>query len=404
MCGDWLAISMVELEGSARAMTSNAARLLIVGASVRAAAYSAGRAGFSVEACDLFGDADLQRCCPTTTIEDYPRGFITPVEQSDCDGWLYTGGLENYPRLVERLARSKPLLGNRGETLRRVRDPAVLARLLVRPGMAFPEWRADSKGLPMDGTWLCKGRRSSGGLQVARWTGDGTHVPDECYFQRYVPGTSASAVYVAAGCRSRWLGVSRQLIGSDWHGTESFRYAGSIATLDLHRDQQDVLATLGELLAEECRLEGLFGVDFVLRDRTIWPIEVNPRLPASVEVLERAAGFNALACHVDACTKGLLPTHLAAASSAAGKAIVYAHRRLTVDARASQSLLAANDGRATPIVADIPCPGTTIEAGMPIATVLADEQRFSDVEPALRARLAWLESVIYSELPKSATD
>ena len=373
---------------------NNPGRLLLIGASVRAAAQSALRVKYRVEACDLFGDADLQPCCPTTTIDDYPRGFIAAVERSDCDAWLYTGGLENYPRLVERMARAKPLLGNGGETLRRVRDPAMLARLFEQPGMAFPEWQADSAGLPLDGTWLCKGRRSSGGLQVARWTGSDAHAPESCYFQRYIAGEAGSAVYVAAGGQSRLLGTSQQLLGGDWKGAESFRYAGSIAPFGLHRDLEDVLATIGELLAAECQLTGLFGVDFALKENTIWPIEVNPRLPASVEVLERVGGFNAIACHVAACTQGRLPAPTRS-SLAVGKAIVYARRPVTVSFDAYHKLLAANKEGAWPVVADIPRQGTTIDAVMPIATVFAESARVTEIEPSLRAKQKWLEAIIY---------
>ncbi|MBX3415102.1 MAG: ATP-grasp domain-containing protein [Pirellulales bacterium] len=376
-------------------MTEAATRLLLVGASVRAAAQSARRAGFACQACDLFGDADLAPCCQTATIEDYPRGFLAAVAGTDGDGWLYTGGLENYPRLVDRMARIKPLWGNRGDALRRVRDPAVLSELLAKKGLAYPEWRASAQGLPTDGSWLCKGRRSSGGLQVTRWIGNSTTRPaNACYFQRYIAGTSGSAVYVAARGKCCWLGASRQLLDGGWSGAESFRYAGSVAPLDIHRDLQDMLATIGEVLAGEFQLAGLFGVDFVLADETVWPVEVNPRLPASVETLERVSGFNAVACHIAACCAGELPSP-PRAQGAAGKAIVYARQSLQVSAKTSHTLLETNVSTAWPIVADIPRGGTTIDAGMPIATVFAQAARVEGIEEALRAKQAWLEGMLY---------
>ena len=50
-------------------------------------------------------------------------------------------------------------------------------------------------------------------------------------------------------------------------------------------------------MSKAAGLRGLFGVDFVLRDGIPWPVEVNPRYTASVEVLEFAAGIRALTLH-----------------------------------------------------------------------------------------------------------
>ena len=49
-----------------------------------------------------------------------------------------------------------------------------------------------------------------------------------------------------------------------------------------------ILQQLGLDLARGCGLRGLFGVDFVLSEGVPWPVEINPRYTASVEVLEYA--------------------------------------------------------------------------------------------------------------------
>ena len=59
--------------------------LLIAGASVRAAAQSAVRAGFTVTAADLFGDRDLAAIAVTHSIEDYPEA-IRAIADS-CRRW-----------------------------------------------------------------------------------------------------------------------------------------------------------------------------------------------------------------------------------------------------------------------------------------------------------------------------
>src|SRR5262245_29259757 len=102
----------------AHAHEDNARSLIVVGASARAAAYSAWRAGFAPLACDLFGDADLRRLCPWSLARDYPAGLVATASQQPPCAWLFTGGLENHPSIVDDIARERPLLGNAGDILR----------------------------------------------------------------------------------------------------------------------------------------------------------------------------------------------------------------------------------------------------------------------------------------------
>ena len=120
-------------------------RLLIVGASARAAAFSARRAGIKPLAADLFGDVDLQCCCPTLRVECYPLGLIDALRKIDHSWqlgrtpWMITGALENQPDLVEQMAAEWPLYGNRAEVLRSIRDPAMLADALSAGGFLYPQ-------------------------------------------------------------------------------------------------------------------------------------------------------------------------------------------------------------------------------------------------------------------------
>src|SRR6478736_3550977 len=113
--------------------------LIILGASARGAAQSAIRSGFRPYAIDLFADLDLQRIAPAVQIERYPAEFLTALAAAPQAPWIYTGSLENYPRLVARLAKLRPLVGNGPEVLKKVRDPRWLAELLASFAVRFPE-------------------------------------------------------------------------------------------------------------------------------------------------------------------------------------------------------------------------------------------------------------------------
>ena len=99
--------------------------LAIVGASVRAAAMSALRAGLAPVAVDLFADADLRALCPAERVTSYPRGLAEWLADAPAGAWLYTGGLENHPVLVASMARPGIWSRYQLESSRTLRMPAL---------------------------------------------------------------------------------------------------------------------------------------------------------------------------------------------------------------------------------------------------------------------------------------
>ena len=376
--------------------------LTIVGASARAAAQSARRAGFAPTAADLFADVDLRRCCPSTRVSDYPQGLYRVCAGPQSGGWMYTGALENHPDLVERLAAVRPLWGNGGEILRRVRDPHQVARALAAWDLASPALAKSARGVPRDGTWLRKPYRSAGGANIAAWTDAAaqTQLDRRYYLQQRVSGLSCSAIYVAAGGSAVLLGVSEQWAGLEWTGAPEFRYAGSIGPVALDPGQRQSFVRIGQCLAEEFGLVGLFGVDAMLAGDRIWTLEVNPRYTASVEVLERACGLNSVALHVAACREGVLPRATAADdhNQCAGKVILYARRRVVVS-EALAAWVEPQLDRTWPTYADVPAAGTPIGLRRPILTVLSSGAAPRQVLSELREHAARVEALLCLNRP-----
>jgi len=354
---------------------SMAEHLLIVGASSRAAAFSALRAGLTVSAADLFADADLARVCRVAVVDPFPNGFRGVLRTTaEADAWLYTGGLENQPSLIDSMAAQRPLHGNRGAALLEIRSPTWLAPILRQGGFHVPRWQPSPAGLPQDGSWLRKRRSGSGGFHVRRFFGDLADQPRESdwYFQQFVPGMPASAVYVALADGCRLLGATESWLAPQDGATPPFAYAGSIGPLPLSDKLKRQLVRLGETLASAAGLIGLFGVDFVIRQGEPWPIEVNPRYPASAEVLESALGISAIALHVAACRGRQLPeTPRLPKPGWCAKRIVYATQTVRIKPWHTSEMLAHCGPLESPRWADIPQPGTTIQPGSPVATVFA---------------------------------
>lgn len=378
---------------------------------------SARRAGMRVWAADLFADADLRRCGPAVAVEDYPAGLERAAAAAPpAIPWAYTGGLENHPDLVDRIAARRALLGNPGHVLRAVRDPARTAGALARHGVAVPEVRETAEGLPVDGSWLLKPRDGCGGSAIRAWHGRAT--PEETspprragwYFQRRVDGEPCAAVYVAARGKAALIGVTRQLVGTPWTHAGPFQYAGSLGPVPLgaatpggghpcagseSESLRKQAERIGRVLAAEFGLAGLFGVDAVLAGAVLWPVEVNPRYTASVEVLERSLGIPAVAWHVAACREGRLPdAHCGLARQWCGKAVLFAAGDVTVPTAFEAFCEAENPDPPWPNLADLPGCGTRIAAGRPVLTVLASAADERLLEEALRGRLARAEAVL----------
>ena len=369
-------------------------QLVIVGASVRAAAFSARRAGWMPLAADRFADVDLRSCCPAIRLADFPRELVPFFQGVDEGPWMYTGVLENHPHLVDQIVAERTLYGNAGEVLRLVRDPSALDVALRDEGLSFPEICTSPDDVPTDGTWLRKMVLSGGGagIKFHRQERLPATPGKESYFQRYIEGTPCAAVYVAAGGQVSLLGITRQLVGTEWTGASRFCYSGSIGPLQPRDHVVDQFQRIGATLAERFHLVGLFGVDVVLDGDSVWTIEVNPRYTASVEILERTLRMDLIGAHIGACCDSRVPDPPGDKPGRfSGKAILFARRDHVILSTLVSYLLEQNAGAAWPQFADIPHAGTSIKRGDPILTVLIDGDDLASVDSRLQRHVARIE-------------
>lgn len=378
--------------------------LIIIGASARAAAQSAIRAGCAPWCIDLFADRDLRavadvRRCPA---DRWPGGVLDLLTDAPDAPVLLTGAMENHLDVVRDIARSRPLLGSSVEAIESARDPLAIPRALdairqrraVEPSdestafetvqakacatfVDFDAWRA-AKPQPAvaDSLLLLKPRRGAVGRGIRFWR------PPEpfdakYYLQQYITGAPISAVCFAADDCTHVLGVSDLLIGDKAFGATGFQFVGAITPSLVTYEIRPAMAAAAEVVARHCGLRGLFGIDTVFGrpdgaayrkiTRAVFPVEINPRYTASVEVVERALNHSAF-------TAGSSPRPTDPPAPPAppapqargfhGKAFVYAK----ADSRVRADL---RDLAGPGEIADLPDVGAAIVAGQPICTVLA---------------------------------
>lgn len=363
-------------------MTSN--EIQIVGASARAAAFSALRAGLTPIACDLFGDEDLRAAARFVPLEGpYPAGFEAALANLEPAPLIYTGGLENHPDVIERLAARRPLWGNGGGALREARDPFQFFASLARTGASPPEVRPASSPPRDPADWLRKPFRGAGGKGITAAAERRRDAPGAWYYQRRARGECHSSLHLARRDGCDVLGVTRQIVGERWLHATPFAWCGNIGPAVLPDRVLDVIRDVGCAAARAFSLRGLFGVDFLLDGGTVHPVDLNPRYPASTEILEHALGFSALLLHRRVFEEEG-PSRAPGAPAAGpilGKAIVYAPRDVVL----TEDLMALHppDPSTFPVLADLPRRGRRIAAGRPLLTVFAHGEDDASCDAAL---------------------
>ncbi|MCE9560953.1 MAG: ATP-grasp domain-containing protein [Planctomycetes bacterium] len=354
----------------------------VVGASARAAVHSLLRAGFKAWAVDLFGDRDLAMVAPCAVcpLEDYPDALPKLAKQFPTGPVMYTGGLENHPRIVAELAETRKLWGESPTVLEAVRDPFRLFPLLATAGFRVPAIVPRGLPCPVTGRWLRKPIRSGGGLGIRFAMPDEPASPDHI-FQEFIDGLPMSAAYGG----TTLLGVSEQLVGEPWLHAKPFLYCGSIGSpnvpLDIFKRRATVVLDLG--------VRGFWNLDFILRDGQAVPVESNPRYPASVEVFEHGFGC------------GVFQQWLTTRQTIVGKAIYYAPRSLVFpDAGPwDADLITPFDPWRLPAFADIPAAGSVIPAGQPVITLLVSGSSPTECRERLQSRAKELDLLLAGRSP-----
>ena len=331
-------------------------KLILIGASIRAAAQSARRGGFSVIGRDLFGDQDTVEACDDFQILTANSIAELAAPRFSKAKIVLAGGVD--PVHLCRLAElPHQRLGATDEMWAVAQDVAFVRSVAEHCGVRFPETSYDTDG-PLEG-WLVKDPGSTGGLSVG-WTCSNE---SSKLRQKWVPGRSHGASFLSDGVHCQLLGACRNHFRRI--GPLPFVYAGSSGPRQFCENVQQQLSHVGNQIVSRTGLRGLFNVDFILNEQQIWLLEINPRWSASMEVLEKSLEVPSLLhAHFAACADQRLES-ARSTNRRFWKLIVYSKRNGFFNSR---HLLSINNERVT--IADIPPEGSSVTRNEPIATLV----------------------------------
>jgi len=373
---------------------AEAADVIIMGASSRAAAFSALRAGYRPFCLDQFGDDDTRAHTLVKRVPDYPDGLIDVLQSLPRLPVVYTGGLENRPDILQMAGEHHELWGNNEAAVSRARDPAALTEAARLARMSLPDWRGEENPPPLDGTWLLKPRAGAGGRGIVLWTEENRNsqtLNEPHLFQKRIEGLPFSAVFIASALVGdvRFVGMSRQLIGEEDCHAAPFQWCGNIGPIALPVAVENLVRRFGNVLKWKLGMMGLFGVDMVITPEEVpYVTEVNPRYPASVELLEHATGQPLFADHCRCFTNQPLPAttwNRAHPGEFMGKAIYYSPRHLQLNQPVADATGVTY--QEFPEITDLPAMGVPIRRGEPVCTLFAESFSADQTWEILRQKL-----------------
>ncbi len=364
--------------------------IILVGASVRAAARSAQKAGLSTWCCDRFADADLTAMAEVRLLKDgeYPSQLPAILRrEAPAGAVVFTGGMENHPLIIEAISLDREILGNPANVLQQVRNPYKVANALSSFGLSVPMVHPEGKALPADRVWLVKPMLGCGGRGIIPWNEQTISVSaaEPSYCQEYIEGVPHAGLFLSDGHRVICLGVCLQLVGLPWLNASQFAYCGSIGPIPFEPEIIDQYRLIGQALVESFGLRGLFGVDTIHQSNRVWMIEVNPRYTASMEVLERVDDRSWLKEHIAVCRGrriSLDDISLRSSRRTMGGKVILFNDAATWPFLGDVVGTMPNEKRVLQL-ADIPQPGSLMQPHQPICSLLWQQEIIGSVELAI---------------------
>jgi len=414
--------------------------ICLMGASCRAAAQSAARAGCTrILAWDDFLDADLLEIAQARSLADFPADCSQSLAELQGIPLVLCGGMENQPDFIQRRIDQGMLCGVTGKMLRQLRSIESWQRWASESRIGWPTTVQDLSDPRLDSirseSWMLKPAGRAGGVHVraiaslegleheAKLAPDpGNPTANLWYLQEYVPGISIGVSYCTESSvsteppRTQIVGIARSILSEELDAPLPWIYRGSLAPYSVSPTVHASLERFAKTVAHSTGIRGLWQADFQIDPQgQLWLLEINPRWSASMELHEILQGFSWITEHVrilcNGASKGV-PRRGSPAGQQVAKGILYAPHGMHLSVAQVDRLWGSgwhSSGWHSTLreletaefrLADIPQSdpeGVDFAEGMPIVTVLVAGGKNADLLEKIRqARstlLGWFKTI-----------
>jgi len=409
--------------------------ICLMGASCRAAAQAAARAGCTrILAWDDFLDADLLEIAQARSLADFPEDSPQSLAELQGIPLVLCGGMENRPDFIQRRIDQGMLCGVTGDMLRQLRSLESWQRWASESRIGWPMTVQDLSDPRLDSvrseSWMLKPVGRAGGVHVRAIAslegldrvanlgldpGSPTSSPTSnlWYLQQYVPGISIGVSYCTDSNRNtdnngttesnepprtRIVGIARSILSEELEAPLPWIYRGSLSPYSVSPSVFASLERFATTVAQSTGIRGLWQADFQIDPNgQLWLLEINPRWSASMELHELLQGYSWITEHVrilcDGASKSV-PSPGSPAGQQVAKGIVYAPHEMHLSV-AQVDRLGRSGWHGTLreletaefCLADIPQSdplGVDFAKGMPIVTVLVAGEKNADLLEKIR--------------------
>jgi len=409
--------------------------ICLMGASCRAAAQAAARAGCTrILAWDDFLDADLLEIAQARSLADFPEDSPQGLAELQGIPLLLCGGIENRPDFIRRRIDQGMLCGVTGDMLRQLRSLESWQRWASESRIGWPMTVQDLSDPRLDSvrseSWILKPVGRAGGVHVRAIAslegldrvanlgldpGSPTSSPTSnlWYLQQYVPGISIGVSYCTDSNRNtdnngttesnepprtRIVGIARSILSEELEAPLPWIYRGSLAPYSVSSSVLASLERFAKTVAQSTGIRGLWQADFQIDPNgQLWLLEINPRWSASMELHELLQGYSWITEHVRILCDGAskrVPSPGSPAGQQIAKGIVYAPHGMHLSVAQVDRLWRSGwHGTLRELetaefcLADIPQSdplGVDFAEGMPIVTVLVAGEKNADLLEKIR--------------------
>lgn len=342
-------------------MPSATLPILVFAQSGRFISQSANQAGYRVWLADCFCDVDTVHVA-----ERHIR--LPPLSQLSCQQLLRYlvelsagescllvcgSGIEQFAEILQQLPPHIELLGNPATTIKQIKTPRSFFELLTRLELPYPKTQFNPPSEQHH--WLFKPAAGCGGIGIH--FADKHAATEPGYYQHYIAGIAASALFISDGDNTQLLAINQQYCSYQQQQPFCLQQIDSPFKLSglLHSELHDAIRKL----VNATGLVGINSIDFMIdRQQQLWLLEVNPRLSASAELLQSIKPL--FSYHYTACREGLSEVAIAPAPVHQRLVYLFADKAYRVPAQMSWPSQCR----------DIPHPGTHIKNGDPICSLL----------------------------------
>ncbi|WP_407414083.1 ATP-grasp domain-containing protein [Methanobrevibacter sp.] len=246
--------------------------------------------------------------------------------------------------------------------------------------------------------YIVKPLKGSGGYNINLLNNDSCiqlNDGEKFIFQEYVEGINLSSSILGSKDYKKTIMNSRLLTENDFENNNSFIYIGNIMPLtdesiladvkDIDKINDEMIET-SQHLAHKFDLIGSNGVDYILNEKGLYVIEVNPRIQGTFECVEKSLGINMLDAHIKSCLNE---------SVEIPKAKYYSYKKIIYSpCRNKYSKIGLDN------IYDLPHIGTITEKSEPLLTIIDKDADFDN----LYKKVENSSSIVNQEVKKHQAD